>query len=755
MIPDGHESVAREAGLAVLKMRFLQLGTNTKDLSLGSFYLGNWLADMSQVIDPIALTNLKRGARDIAAACKMASTVCRTTGMVNLIVATKVAEVMSEWISNGVQRVGDSLAAGDLRGNVIAIIKIVGYHKFVRSSDPALKVEFSIYNRIFDDYFTQYFPHEHLDRYPKDLKAAYPKVGGPGYSVKIASGTNTPPEEGGVPAGSKHLYQYLVDDTKLLAAQLAELDDTWAITYFRRGGRPPDNGDLFWNQGLARLGRVLHGVEDFFAHSNFVEFALGMMGELPERDPDRERHLRRMFRFDGSNEWHDPRLGHEWGIDNAISTGYFDFRDTLLSLAHFFEPLLKVDSPPFVENLTGIVEHVETLLGFELPPEIEAIEILKGSTVQGRHPAIQRAVVAAPHLIAGILLGKDLYKAVNSIRKMQLDPEQFAEDYEVEIEGWLNLGITKRIAAYVASELGPAVGSYRVGSHSLLSKDEHTSLYYEEQRHCALAVHAYIVLMLTRRATDAPATVCRTDSSGAEKNTLDTPPWIDWLQLLEFFLRHPEADLPSVGGQSEVECNLTRFHRVAEGESMNDVVEACTALGMKVNWEAIIDANPECHGNFFDRADVLASWLRPEAPPELKGSFLALPTKLDGVIVDNVDRPLRPSQLDVMLATSLCPGLILRMPSRHAKYQGRFSDDGTAHSPWWRIVLSSGWQSLPNLNVPAATGIGRHRPRPISRDELREFYNDVKTNLAPFFVEAYNLPARFETPAMPAADAYR
>src|SRR5262245_52212377 len=48
----GHRSVAEEAGLPLLKEAFR--AHTGKEPHLGAFYMGNWLTDVSQLVDPVA-----------------------------------------------------------------------------------------------------------------------------------------------------------------------------------------------------------------------------------------------------------------------------------------------------------------------------------------------------------------------------------------------------------------------------------------------------------------------------------------------------------------------------------------------------------------------------------------------------------------------------------------------------------------------------------------------------------------------------
>ena len=103
--------------------------------------------------------------------------------------------------------------------------------------------------------------------------------------------------------------------------------------------------DPQWHTCLAKLGHALHQVEDFFAHSNWIELAVQRLGPEyadkflpPKASPafiDRSRSVveKRLVRHLTAKlpNWrdHDPE---RW-----VVTGYFDIRDTIVSLLHVSE----------------------------------------------------------------------------------------------------------------------------------------------------------------------------------------------------------------------------------------------------------------------------------------------------------------------------------------------------------------------------------------------------------------------------------
>lgn len=109
--------------------------------------------------------------------------------------------------------------------------------------------------RVNEEFFTQYFPHEHTDQPPyvwdASLRPRHPKLYGPSRRQRSSS---TP--GGVVNVVDRHYVQYLAEG-------LSKLEKEWR-------GIPPDDvaAKRRW---LVRLGKLLHGVEDWYFHSNAVE----------------------------------------------------------------------------------------------------------------------------------------------------------------------------------------------------------------------------------------------------------------------------------------------------------------------------------------------------------------------------------------------------------------------------------------------------------------------------------------------------
>ncbi|MEO0532372.1 MAG: hypothetical protein AAF215_00700 [Cyanobacteria bacterium P01_A01_bin.123] len=101
-------------------------------------------------------------------------------------------------------------------------------------------------DRVFQWAFTQYYPHEHLDMPPFQ--------DGPHHR-----------HHHDYQIGRRGLINYLEEHINYIIEELTKIEYAWVL---RRKLPPhhPDRRDL-----LVRLGHVIHAIEDYYFHSNFVE----------------------------------------------------------------------------------------------------------------------------------------------------------------------------------------------------------------------------------------------------------------------------------------------------------------------------------------------------------------------------------------------------------------------------------------------------------------------------------------------------
>lgn len=124
---------------------------------------------------------------------------------------------------------------------------------------PAHRVE-----ELYGDFFTQYYPHEHTDQ-PPYVWDASKRPANKLYQPSRRQANLADGEVGVMNAVDAHYVTYLAEG-------LAEIEDEWwELKREDRAGR---------QRLLVRAGKLLHGVEDWFFHSNVVEL-LELRGYRP------------------------------------------------------------------------------------------------------------------------------------------------------------------------------------------------------------------------------------------------------------------------------------------------------------------------------------------------------------------------------------------------------------------------------------------------------------------------------------------
>ncbi|HRB28857.1 MAG TPA: hypothetical protein PK517_01630 [Nitrosomonas sp.] len=443
----GHHRVADEAGLQRLRDAFADIGV--QDLNLTSFYFGNWLTDLSQVRDPDIATTLSAKARDFSEQLPkdigpiLAGLQAFIEQNIDLSSAppdaNKQQNGASEWVKQAkaalhetadqavrnwieaIQLLLKSLAElGPARMDdfMTAAVKFKAYAKFAHP-DPNEKkpgLNFQVFTKIFERNFTYYFPHEHLDRPHcrfsldqnccKNWGRYIPTNPERLYASKLANG------EYAIGSDNNSVYDYLEEDRRVVSAALAIIDKEWASKYFTEDANY--GTDLQFHLGLADFGHALHAIEDFFAHSNFIEHAAVSCGEVylkkhlykqdqpGELPSQRQQHqvleqskgdfratkvFRRLKRFTPDVDAFENE--HGWAFvpeEHSIVTGYFDRSDTVISLLHALEEVFDFSEPekvtdPFTNYLK---EYGEDRTDELIDPIKKIIETFKQQTPEGK-----------------------------------------------------------------------------------------------------------------------------------------------------------------------------------------------------------------------------------------------------------------------------------------------------------------------------------------------------------------------------------
>ncbi|ABW12041.1 hypothetical protein Franean1_2611 [Parafrankia sp. EAN1pec] len=574
----GHHAVGEEAGLPLLEAALAARAG--KVAGLDAFILGNWLTDLSQTVDPVAYagvkTKIQNKVDEYLRTITSNALVQQAGRFVPATTKAEAAKIVAEVRNRVFAALDVLLGAGPTDSGAAGAalhdaVVVLGYFKFVHpeTDRDEPRIPLATYLTIVEAGFTQYFPHEHMDR--PSVRPGDPPV----YASDLDRGPRSEPDK----VRGPDLYRYLRDDIEILAGGLAELDLDWARA-IARGEIPTDGSDLRFPAGLARLGHLLHAVEDFFAHSNFIELFVSSQGGtyLPKlfEGRDVEIFARRLKR------WSPGATATDWRTlptENFVVTGYFGTWDTMVSLVHAAEELLGIGWQDPARRVGDVFRSVEMFERSKIEKEyyewIESVSELlddpaaafensnnriaqkvaenwgdKVKTIKNPEvrATVLRQVMAStkflktvdPSITARIYnlviavtkgfainsLVMSIRKSVDTLRKLFTVPLELIRDTAVASAG----EFATESVLYLAKDLllynWILRGSDRnVGSHSLLAKDTGSEWLYQYQRACATAAH-YIVLKNMMRHFD-PTTAPPT-------NTV-----VDWLALLESLLTNP------------------------------------------------------------------------------------------------------------------------------------------------------------------------------------------------------------------------
>jgi hypothetical protein len=316
MVPKNHKIIGIEACLPKLREAF-------PNENLGYLLLGNWLTDVSQGVAPVDYAANMTDARNKGVDDKNKE---------SWIFRYLVPDIAIHWRANKLIRelLGNPPPVNSAMAQWFKnVAYVAGWVEFCSPEGPSKNlvhlgagpISFDEYDRIFHgkkvggsiSRFSQYFPHEHFDRWPIDRK---------GFS------------------DSKKVYKF-IEDHILNIAEILTLVERDLVKFMNAQGEPDpikkSRSDL-----LAEFGYALHTAEDYWAHTNYVDFAMRSINDIP-KDPDLlRRHQRRL--------WRDlkPRIkdeepsgeGKEKKDETHVVGGFFDGMDTRFSLTQLYKGFL-------------------------------------------------------------------------------------------------------------------------------------------------------------------------------------------------------------------------------------------------------------------------------------------------------------------------------------------------------------------------------------------------------------------------------
>lgn len=625
----GHHWLAEQAGLPELVAAMEGLGRQR--VSLNAFLLGNWITDVHQLVDPVASTPAKF---DAALTSVMAGV--RSSILIEVdgkhgkswkhVFNTAIGEALDDFearVKAAIDAFFETSSTGSTKGfdAIKTMFRIAGYFRFAAPMEPPSinpwepaagpRIDVNAYFRVFAEMFEQYWPHQHMDR-PEILPPTDPAS----YRSEIANGTVA--NQASI---SPDLYRYLREDIEIAAGALFEVDREWAQPMFD-AGQPFDPSSEGWNLWLAKFGQAVHAVDDFFAHTNFVEHAVKLLGKnaIP-KGAEREVFARRLQRLGTTKKNGQP------AEETEVVSGYFDTTDMFFSLVHNLEevfgvhyrdPLAKADdaydtfrrkygnanrawfeAQKMINDVSewisdpdaaaknpenGLTKKIEAkkFRLHEPPTEDDIRRLLSQFPVFQQTPdRVKHDIVTALVVIHGVTdVGITVYEAYDTMR----DFVRFIDGPTDFLIQWLSekidAAIRDAVIFYAREWLHIQLGGRRVGSHSLMNHDAEEAVLFDEAMHVAAAVQWYVVTVMTRRL------------HGIE--TATQKGWsIDWLELLEHFLRHPKA-VP--GRRTEMLTVCVPIEHVVDNVKTVDSLAtlakryAPTACHKRFTWRTIADA---------------------------------------------------------------------------------------------------------------------------------------------------------------------
>jgi len=440
---------------------------------------------------------------------------------------------------------------------------------------PIVPAEFE---RLFDVWWSQYWPHEHVDFPPWPFGSI---IGEREASDVPKHAENKAPGDG---SGARKIYKYTEDQIRYLTEFFCSIEQDWRE---RRESDDTDRKQL--HDLLVRFGRACHAVEDFFFHSNFVELAWQRLEDAGRNPtgPDWQRIFRggehspheasppdARFRRLLARRLREP-MGSGMKLDDESSaesprvyTGFFGGTDVFHTFADFLEGEASSDLGRIVGimEMAGIESHFEEVLRYEnrqrLRDSGEMTEHLK------KHKRwLSEKKYEHPMLMAR-LGGRDARPGKSWIEAWEMDKKMF-DDFSTADIGVYGFVANMLVMAdkehdesrarsqeldelpsdseeWLASNNGASAEC--IGSHSLMSKD---SVRKDPLRTPAVRLAKFasryvgktMMDRVARRPTLAAATFDPSTSSGSERsdtNVMDDWPGVDWRHLLEHFFCHPE-----------------------------------------------------------------------------------------------------------------------------------------------------------------------------------------------------------------------
>lgn len=740
----GHEDVAYEAGLPLLKQAF---SPRMGDPRFAAFYLGNWLTDLSQIDDPVAFKGGRDKIKDIINSVisyllnevyyKNAKKLFPLARFINDVHTAQEALLNAiDWLFNAFLEKQEN-GMTHWRTVVMSGVMLKGYFKFVhpaKKGDP-LRMDLEAYLAIVNKRFTAYYPHEHLDRPVNPSPTRSTVSGQTDYDDRLAHGPESKPLQ-----QKYDLYKYLRDHIKIISGILTDLDQKWASRYLQPAGGKVTDNDIDWNLGLAELGHAVHQIEDFFAHSNFIEHAAEVMGGdfIPPKLQifDDERYRKRLRKYD---PFRPEAAWNDYPRENYVVTGYFDVVDTFISFLHLVEGgLLGLLGTELRDPTREVHKILDVYTNEQEPGEIivqrfdklmhDFFEALSGpDKLSDKNNDVAKAIkkiiddsffgdvndfidelqkaqlnsIVMERVIAELPLYKELTSEAENI----LTPEQVAfilklmgdfihgvmvifkfgkaaysvYDAYTTIQEFLaapNVWLTKSLSTGVAKKIMKMTG--------FTAKELLYTAFGMERLGCHSLIskdhgQEWLYTPMKNCAMAVHHYVIKTILRWQDPtyhNRAETEKWVNWLELLEHFLNHPGADVVCT---NKKEVPVTRIHVLTEDEK-------------KMTKEKLLKKLVEKYQPFI---------LQPTGLPPFSEQ-----TILQANCKDAVQIRVRGRMVEKIIETSLGPaGRILFLPIRlrhiiipFIKHEEELCDPNAIGVKWYMAIMKDGWKKIETNN---------------------------------------------------------
>lgn len=423
-----HAEIARHVIDACAKLR--------PDEDYVCIELGNYLTDVSQFRDPFAHMYAKR---QVWSQSKSTGALF-WLGLIPVIGTLAVEAILDfavdldEWIN---RLLGEHKPAAKRHGEFATFmtqaIRGVTHTVFADGAPKAADLRKRILpqidgldllpeaelDRLFTKHFTQYFPHEHSDMPPYVLYGEHR------------------PNHRLYRRGSRGLSQYLEEYADALAESLAKLEVDWKAAA-SKARSDPSRHDV-----LVRLGNILHAIEDYYFHSNFLELHLWNSLRRGRPSTETDEAYQAWFVAHVREHWlpQDPTAAAKELVDDKWRPSQTQQLRTFMRRLRYpaFKPVNELDrekSVPTLDHLyTGSFDKKDlfhtlsmALEGMETPlRQIQGVEVLvPKAVVEGVFPVAKAAALRDSPLV---LIRSAFNRAFRL--KMGKDEDYLGEQLEV------------------------------------------------------------------------------------------------------------------------------------------------------------------------------------------------------------------------------------------------------------------------------------------------------------------------------------